>query len=99
VHHLAQRAVDHLRGKTLAQIKNKMDMGVVGPRSTVTIPHTVLRENVLPSFRNRLFGHETKIASPIQDKTGEHHPTTTYVLMLDKYGSDTNKKDKFAAVG
>ena len=50
-------------------------------------------------FGNQLFGHETKIASPIKDKTGERHPTTTYLLMLDKYGSDTNKKDKFAAVG
>ena len=76
-----------------------MDMGVVGPRSTVTFPHRVLRENVLPAFGNQLFGHETKIASPIEDKTGERHPTTTYLLMLDKYGSDTNKKDEFAAVG
>ena len=48
-------------------------------------------------FSNRLFGHETKIASPIKDKTGERHPTTTYLQMLDKYGSDTDKKDKFAA--
>jgi hypothetical protein len=56
-------------GKTLAQIRNEMDMGVVGPGSTVAFPHTVLRENVLPAFGNRLFGHETKIASPIEDKT------------------------------
>ena len=76
-----------------------MDMGVVGPRSMVAFPHTVLRENVLPAFRNRLFGHETKIASQIEDKTGERRPTTSYLLMLDKYGSDTDKKDKFAAVG
>ena len=47
-------------------------------------------------FGNQLFGHETKIASPIEDKTGECHPTTTYLQMSDKYGSDTNKKDKFA---
>ena len=76
-----------------------LDLGVVGPRSMVAFPHMVLRENVLPAFRNQLFGHETKIASPIKDKTGERHPTTTYLLMLDKYGSDTDKKDKFAAVG
>ncbi len=76
-----------------------MDMGVVGLRSTVAFPHTVLRENLLLAFGNRLFGHETKIASPIEDKTGERRPTTTYLLMLDKYGSDTDKKDKFAAVG
>ncbi len=76
-----------------------MDMGVVGPRSTVPFPHTVLRENVLLAFVNQLFGHETKIASPIKDKIGERRPTTTYLLMLDKYGSDTNKKVKFAAVG
>ncbi len=80
------------------QIRNEIDMGVVDPRSTVAFPHTVLRENVLPAFGNQLFGYETKIASPIEDKTGEHRPTTTYLLMLDKYGSDTNKKDKFAVV-
>ena len=167
-----------------------MDMGVVGPRSTVAFRHTVLRENVLPAiaamskskrkqsysptlggyFRmysssgrrqpidfvddsqrnesvagrehsiheasgwlrrspssfflfgdesnsanmsdslsftgtllrgmkdsflgNRLFGHETKISSPIEDKTGEH---TTYLQMLDMYGSDADKNDKIAA--
>ncbi len=87
LHHLAQRVVDHLRGKTLAQIRNEMGMGVVGPRSTVAFRHTVLRENMLPAFGNQLFGHETKIASPIEDKTGERHPTTTYLHMLDKYGS------------
>jgi hypothetical protein len=47
---MAKRAVDHLRGKTLAQIRNEMDMGVVGPRSTVAFRHTVLRENVLPAI-------------------------------------------------
>ncbi len=52
LHHLAQRAVNHLRGKTLAQIRNEMDMGVVGPRSTVAFPYMVLRENVLPVFKN-----------------------------------------------
>ena len=243
LHHIAQRAVDHLRGKTLAQIRNEMDMGVVGPRSTVAFRHTVLRENVLPAiaamskrkplenrvdeaakctvahemnsttrhnhcydlvedtllsmllermpsrrnddkaesysptlggyfrmysssgrrqpidfvddsqrnesvagqedsiheasgwlrrspssfflfgdesnsanmsdslsftgtllhgmkdsfFGNRLFGHETKISSPIEDKTGEHRPTTTYLHMLDMYGSETDKNDKIAA--
>ena len=76
-----------------------MDMGVVGPRSTVAFHHTVLRENVLPAFGNRIFGHETKIASTIEVKTGERRPTTIYLQMLDKYGSDTNKKDKLAAVG
>jgi hypothetical protein len=73
-------------------------MGVVDPRSTVAFPHMLLKENVLPAFGNWLFGHETKIASPIEDKTGERRPTTTYLLMLDEYGSDTDKKDKFAAV-
>ena len=43
-------------------------------------------------FGNRLFGCETKIASPIKDKTGERRPTTTYLHMLDKYGSDTDKR-------
>ena len=74
-------------------------MGLVGPRSTVAFCHTALRENVLPAFGNRLLGHETKIASSIKDKTGDRRPTTTYLQMLDKYGSDTNKKDKLAAVG
>jgi hypothetical protein len=75
-----------------------MDMGVVGPRSMVAFCHTVPRENVLPAFSNQLFGHETKIASPIKDKTGEHRPATTYLQMLDKYGSDTDKKDKLAVL-
>jgi hypothetical protein len=48
-------------------------------------------------FGYRLFGHETKISSPIEDKTGEHRPTTTYLHMLDMYGSETDKNDKIAA--
>lgn len=243
LHHLAQRAVDYLRGKTLAQIRNEMDMGVVGPRSSVAFRHTVLQENVLPaiaatskkkllhnrvgeavkctsahemnsttrydhcydlvedtllsmvhermpsrrkddkaesysptlgyyfrmysssgrkqpvdlvddsqrnesvggqehsiheasdwlrrspssfflfgdesnsaymsdllrlhgtliqfiqdSFSNRLFGNETKISTPIEDETGEDRPTTTYLQMLDMYGSDTMKKDNDRAM-
>jgi hypothetical protein len=167
-----------------------MDMGVVGPRSTVAFLHTVLRENVLPAiavmskrkqsysptlggyFRmysssgrrhsfdfvddsqqnesvagredsihkasgwlrrspssfflfgdesnsanmsdslsftgtllrgmkdsflgNRLFGHETKISSPIEDKTREH---TTYLQMLDMYGSDADKMIRLLRTG
>ncbi len=41
--------MDYLRGKTLVQMRNKMDMGVVGPRSLVAFCHMVLRENVLPA--------------------------------------------------
>jgi hypothetical protein len=50
LHHFAQRAVDHLWGKTLAQIRKKKDMGVVGPRSSFASCHTVLRGNVLPAI-------------------------------------------------
>ncbi len=32
------------------QIRNGMDMGVVGPRSSVTFFYMVLKENVLPAI-------------------------------------------------
>jgi hypothetical protein len=50
LHHITRHEVDHLRGKTLVQIRNAMDMGVVGPRSLVAFCHMVLRENVLPAI-------------------------------------------------
>lgn len=50
LHHLAQQTVDHLPGKTLAQMRNEVDMGMVGVRSSVAFRHTVLRENVLPAI-------------------------------------------------
>ncbi|KAL7542729.1 hypothetical protein ACHAXR_012262 [Thalassiosira sp. AJA248-18] len=49
LHHLAQQTVDHLPGKTLAQMRNEIDMGLVGARSSVAFRHTVLRENVIPA--------------------------------------------------
>lgn len=50
LHHLARQAIDHLPGKTLAQIRNEMDTGVTGSRSSVAFRHTVLRENVMPAI-------------------------------------------------
>ena len=50
LHHIAQRAVNHLQGKTVAQIRNELDMGIVGHRSSVAFRHTVLRESVLPAI-------------------------------------------------
>ncbi len=48
LHHIAKKAVQHLNGKTLAQIRNEMNLGMVGTRSSVAHRHTVLRECVLP---------------------------------------------------
>lgn len=48
LHHIAKQAVEHLEGKTLAQLRNEMNMGVVGTRSSVAYRHTALREYVLP---------------------------------------------------
>ena len=50
LHHMAKQSVEHLNGKTLAQIRNEMNMGVVGTRSSVAHRHTVLRESVLPTI-------------------------------------------------
>ena len=36
--------------------------------------------------------------SPIEDEAGEHRPTTTYLQMLDIYGSDTKKMDEDRAM-
>lgn len=36
-------------GKTLEQVRNEIDMGLVGSRSSVAFRHTVLREKVLPT--------------------------------------------------
>ena len=50
LHSLARRTVEHLPGKTLAQLRNAANLGAVGSRSTVAFRHTVLRETVLPEI-------------------------------------------------
>lgn len=80
LHHLAQRTVDHLPGRTLAQIRNEIDMGTAGSaRSSIAFRHTVIRENVLPAIEStkKELGI-AKIASI------EHH---------DKRGSNTEEDD------
>ena len=48
LHQLAQQTVDYLPGKTLARVRNDIEMGVANTRSSVAFRHTVLRENILP---------------------------------------------------
>lgn len=48
LHQLAQQTVDYLPGKTLARVRNDIEMGVANSRSSVAFRHTVLRENILP---------------------------------------------------
>ena len=48
LHQLAQQTVDYLPGKTLARVRNDIEMGVANNRSSVAFRHTVLRENILP---------------------------------------------------
>jgi len=84
LHHLAQQTVDHLPGKTLAQMRNE----IVGPRSSVAFRHTVLKENVLPSIaaRRKPFLGITNSASIQVDKhehmekddTGVHEMNSTH---------------------
>ncbi|KAL3807226.1 hypothetical protein ACHAXA_001554 [Cyclostephanos tholiformis] len=50
LHHMARRTVKYLEGKTLDRVRNEMEMGVAGPRSTVAFRHTVLRECVVPAI-------------------------------------------------
>ena len=50
LHELAQQVVDHLPGRTLQQLRNDTELGVVGTRSSTAFRHTVLRENVLPAL-------------------------------------------------
>lgn len=54
LHHIAKQAVEHLNGKTLAQLRNEMNMGVVGIRSSVAYRHTVILESVLPTIADKL---------------------------------------------
>jgi hypothetical protein len=49
LHQLAQEMIEHMPGKTLEQVRNEIDMGLVGSRSSVAFRHTVLREKVLPT--------------------------------------------------
>ncbi len=60
------------------QIRNEMDMGVVGPRSTVPFCHTVLRENVLPAIvamsKNKPFENRVDKAAKC---TGAHEMNST----------------------
>lgn len=78
LHHIAQRAVNHLKGKTVAQIRNQMDMGIVGPRSSVAFRHTVLRESVLPAIvmtrRKKILDNNDKNDAKI---TGEDEMDST----------------------
>ena len=53
LHELAQQVVNHLPGRTLQQLRNDTELGVVGARSSMAFRHTVLRENVLPVLSER----------------------------------------------
>ena len=53
LHELAQQVVDHLPGRTLQQLRNDTELGVVGARSSTAFRHTVLRENVLPALSEK----------------------------------------------
>lgn len=83
LHHIAQRAVDHLHGKTVAQIRNELDMGIVGPRSSVAFRHTVLRESVLPAI-------DMTRRKKILDNLGENDAKITGEDEMDS----TSKYDK-----
>lgn len=50
LHELAQQVVHHLPGRTLQQLRNETELGVVGTRSSIAFRHTVLREKVLPAL-------------------------------------------------
>jgi hypothetical protein len=78
LHHTAQHAVDHLLGKTLVQIRNGMDMGVVGPRSLVAFCHMVLRENVLPAITvmSKMKLLENRV-NKVAKSTGAHEMNST----------------------
>ena len=53
LHELAQQVVNHLPGRTLQQLRNDTELGVVGARSSMAFRHTVLRENVLPALAEK----------------------------------------------
>lgn len=53
LHELAQQVVNHLPGRTLQQLRNETELGVVGTRSSMAFRHTVLRENVLPALSEK----------------------------------------------
>eukprot|EP00986_Skeletonema_menzelii_P018787 scaffold26714_cov160-Skeletonema_menzelii.AAC.4 len=53
LHELAQQVVSHLPGRTMQQLRNDIELGVVGSRSSMAFRHTVLRENVLPALSEK----------------------------------------------
>ena len=53
LHELAQQVVNYLPGRTLQQLRNETELGVVGTRSSMAFRHTVLRENVLPALSEK----------------------------------------------
>jgi hypothetical protein len=78
LHHIAKKAVEHLNGKTLAQIRNEMNLGVVGSRSSVAHRHTVLRECVLPII---VGGDSKKFGNMKKESTKQNvnsHAETNY---------------------
>jgi hypothetical protein len=89
LHLMAQRTVEYLEGKTLARIRNDMEMGMVGPRSTVAFRHTVLREFVMPAIDANT--RWTKMSSSSDERrdyaacTGAHemNSTTRHVHCYD----------------
>ena len=48
LHQLATQTVEYLPGKTLDQVRNHIENGIVSTRSSSALRHTILRENVLP---------------------------------------------------
>lgn len=51
LHLLAEQAVNHMNGRTMAQLQN--DSASVTARSSIALRHTILRENVLPRIEER----------------------------------------------
>ena len=71
LHHLASQTVEHIEGKTLEQIRNDMELGTLGTRSSVAFRHTVLKENVLPTIaanEKKKFGLEKSTSAKLNPR-------------------------------
>jgi len=99
LHQLATQTVEYLPGKTLDQVRNHIENGIVTTRSSLALRHTILRENILPAIEEENSKKKlgtAKKSSSIQQlkknhevntkKNGRHemkHLTNQYVHCYD----------------
>jgi hypothetical protein len=81
LHALAKQVVNHLPEKTLQTLRNEVNTGIVGDRSSLPFRHTVLKENVLPQLQTQ--ERKWSISQQKKDKSDKFNDTAKHFHCYD----------------